>query len=525
MAVGVAFALSALLCVGLEINRVAAQAGPSELSVAFDAMLPGTTITVRPGDSVYGLARTIYPHDEKAVHDLAQAIVLANPALFPDGRGRPLRVGEQLTIPDLRTVKNIVAGAPLSPKKSDEKAAPETPTVGPSSKVLRQPSPTSKALSSAPRGDSAAAKRGAAGSLDAKPDNTAALPQPRRSAKNFVSTRGKLNLKLATSIDLSRSRGITEKRRPTLRGELQEVTGIGTATTGIAHTTALSLRVDRIRELQDGLNARLIRLEAATQVLRQALLQARAQQSTPLTTGQAPTAPRAGPGPAPRPELVTSQQPMAPLWRWSGIGALFIVLAISAFFVGRRFQKRRALADQTSRIDAMLEEARSAATPLLGPEPVLPTSAIRSGVGAHVQPSDQTNATGSKGPPAAPYPSVDGQPWLDTTSAEQPPEAPVAPSVATRQSSMPNEPTPRLRLEMDDAMDSTRSMFSDVDRFIMLGRIENAMSLLEFQIKRSPADRSAWVKLMALYRQQGMDDDFDRVYAGFREQFGDDPNL
>jgi DNA-binding SARP family transcriptional activator len=76
---------------------------------------------------------------------------------------------------------------------------------------------------------------------------------------------------------------------------------------------------------------------------------------------------------------------------------------------------------------------------------------------------------------------------------------------------------------MDKAMDSTRSMFSDVDRFITLGRIENAISLLEFQIKRNPTDRNAWIKLMAVYRDRGLDDNFGRTYAVFREQFGDNP--
>ena len=77
--------------------------------------LPGTSITVQPGDSVYGLARTIFPRSEKAVRELALAIVVANPALFPDERPRPLKIGERLTIPDLRTVQRIVADSGISP--------------------------------------------------------------------------------------------------------------------------------------------------------------------------------------------------------------------------------------------------------------------------------------------------------------------------------------------------------------------------------------------------------------------------
>ena len=72
---------------------------------------PGSTFTIRPGDSVYKLARLIYPHNEAAVHDLVRAIVKENPTLFPDGHARPLQVGERLIIPDLRTVNQIVAAA------------------------------------------------------------------------------------------------------------------------------------------------------------------------------------------------------------------------------------------------------------------------------------------------------------------------------------------------------------------------------------------------------------------------------
>ena len=76
-----------------------------------------------------------------------------------------------------------------------------------------------------------------------------------------------------------------------------------------------------------------------------------------------------------------------------------------------------------------------------------------------------------------------------------------------------------LRQEMDDSLDSARSMFSDIDRYIALGRIQNAINLLEFQIERDPDDRTTWIKLMAVYRHNTMTDDFDRVYADYCERF------
>ena len=83
----------------------------------------------------------------------------------------------------------------------------------------------------------------------------------------------------------------------------------------------------------------------------------------------------------------------------------------------------------------------------------------------------------------------------------------------------PGGVTQELRREMDDALDGARSMFSDVDRFIALGRTENALSLLEFQVKSNPEDRGAWVKLLAVYEQEGMEDAFENTRAAFNEQF------
>jgi len=71
-------------------------------------------------------------------------------------------------------------------------------------------------------------------------------------------------------------------------------------------------------------------------------------------------------------------------------------------------------------------------------------------------------------------------------------------------------------------MDATRTMFSDVDRFIMLGQIQNAINVLDSRIKREPSERDSWIKLMAICRDEGMENDFYRAYAAFREQFGQD---
>ena len=82
------------------------------------------------------------------------------------------------------------------------------------------------------------------------------------------------------------------------------------------------------------------------------------------------------------------------------------------------------------------------------------------------------------------------------------------------------EPSAQLRAEMDRAMDATRTMFSDVDRFIMLGQTQNAINVLQSRIEREPADRDSWIKLMAIFRDMGMQDDFYRTHVAFLEHHG-----
>ena len=77
----------------------------------------------------------------------------------------------------------------------------------------------------------------------------------------------------------------------------------------------------------------------------------------------------------------------------------------------------------------------------------------------------------------------------------------------------------RVLFEMDQALDNTRSMFTDVDRFIALGRIQNAVSLLQFQVHKDPKDRDSWIKLMAIYRQEKMDSEFAGAAREFKRHF------
>ncbi|UCD68763.1 MAG: hypothetical protein JSW48_01235 [Betaproteobacteria bacterium] len=458
-------------------------------SATTESDLLGTTIVVRPGDSVYKLSRLIYPHDETAVAKLAQAIILANPALFPDRHGRPLEVGERLIIPDLRSVGRIVGGSRASLVTASAQPA-LAPRAAPAAVATR------KAMA-----------------------------------------RGKLRLQLTTTLDISHARNVTRQQRAALRPRAGIAGFTGPRANTLAQISALSSQADRMRQLQDNINARLARLEAAATSLKNAFGQARrppalaairpraaSRTEPPRVPTTLPTKSASQPStvPAKRPLATQSSpvetQPAAPTVGRSYAGfVLSIVLAIALVLVGRAYLARRALYKQRSRIDAILHQARSAASPLLGAEPEFDT--------------DDTRTEKRAGPsPAEPEVSAaveqviaeDREPKIfhpsQETSFVRIPSGP--PPTAKSKDSAAEELPAKLRAEMDDAMAATRAMFSDVDRFISLGRVQDAISLLEVQIKREPTDRDSWIKLMAVYRREAMDDDFDRTYVAFRDRFG-----
>ena len=333
---------------------------------------------------------------------------------------------------------------------------------------------------------------------------------------------------------------MTEQRRAALRRQANSAVGTPSSVDTLPQIAALSSRADRIRQLQDGINARLARLEATTTSLKNAFAQTRrrpapaparrpvaTQAEPPKTPAAPPTKPVARqpvvpptkPAVAPRVSPTKQEAAGPPAWRSYGVIALLAVLAIALLLLGRKFLMRRTLVKQRTRIDAMLEQARTAATPLLGSEPAFDT-----GGAAVEQRTAPTPAEPEVFEAAERIISEETEPEIFDPTKTQPlvrPQPTEPPPAADSTASTSEQPPAHLRAEMDDAMDATRSMFSDVDRFITLGRIENAISLLEFQVKREPTDRDSWIKLMAVYRGEGMDDDFDRIYAAFRDQFGD----
>jgi Tfp pilus assembly protein FimV len=423
------------------------------------ATVAGTVITVQPGDSIYGLARTIYPGNEDAVRALASAIVSANPAIFPDGRARGLDIGESLIIPNLRTV------AAIGPA---EKARPAART-----------------------------RESTAGNVHA----SVAQPVPQHPTS--------LRLKLARTLDLTRSRGTDENRRSQLGAQASGA--LTAASTRLPRPEpALASRLDTLINTQKQIDARLARLETTASAL-QTIINRKPKQQQAI----APVS--ADPGQLTPPTIASVLSGTRLWWQWAGIAIGLAVLVAGSIVLGRKWYARRTLSSRQSRIEQMLEQARFEAAPLLESPTAQPASTHRS---RNRVVNDAANAAASAGSETVHTPGLrvrerDKVPTLHEQTTRS------AGSATRTDEAFRNEVlvSTGLRQEMDDSLDSARSMFSDIDRYIALGRIQNAISLLEFQIEREPDDRTAWIKLMAVYRHNRMNDDFDRVYASYCERF------
>ena len=232
--------------------------------------------------------------------------------------------------------------------------------------------------------------------------------------------------------------------------------------------------MQELRLKQESIDGQLARLEQSLAVLQKAV--------------EAPARP-APPAPAPKPEIrtVIKTEPL-PWYYWAGFAAIAVACAVGGFTLGRR----QAYAATAIRgLDAEPE-----------PLPARPLGTV-------------TEPLAGRKPPEA---DLDLAP---VTRAIQP-----GTNVDLRLESGPSAQSlglsSKVLFEMDQALDNTRSMFTDVDRFIALGRTQNAISLLQFQVLKDPKDRDAWIKLMAIYRREKMDSELAAAAREFMRDFPED---
>jgi hypothetical protein len=463
----------------------------------------GTRLTVLRDETVASVARTIYPTQLAARRQLELAIIAANPDLFPRGQPVPLKAGTKIVVPDLRDARQLAASAArLRARPTPEAQRPATPTAA-APAVLAQPR--------LPQGESAG---------DAM--RATAEPRPRLPKK--------LRLKLARAeLNLKRSEGISEATRDelrrTYRGELAIVAAAG--------AEVLELKLAQLRASQSAINSQLARLEQAVEALRQSIA---------AIVSSAPPRP---PPPRPAREPVAARKETQ--WMlWAAAAAGSLLLAAVAFLIGRRTGSVEPTDEYEARIDALLQQARAVAGPLLESEPQIPPAGP---VARKPLPDIITAPEPPRAAPPPPPTPVAQHAEDAATAGESPADTrmpePVTPLPQLPDFMLEGQPNAEagvdleleagaeaaqeraqqvgvktdLRREMDLALDSARSMFTDVDRFISLGRTQSATSLLEFQVQKDPTDRDAWLKLMAVYRQEGMEAEFQRTFAEFKKKF------
>ena len=433
----------------------------------------GFRLSLRPGDTVESVAAVIFPGNRGRQQALVQQVIAGNPNVFANGRGREVPAGTVLWFPDLREIR----------KSSQEKS-------------------------------SSSARRAAA--LPRLGHTIGPLPSGPAPAETMeeMPARPRKPVTLRSALERGDKPGPQECR------QLMQLCGAESPAVA-ALPTALDVKADAlesgVKELhlkQDSIDQQLQRLDRSLQALQKAV-------------NSAPTPAAAQPAPSPpKVEIRTVMKPEPVAWTiWLGLAGLIVVAAIGGFAYGRRGSFSRGLAETDEQLDRMLataatvmRELESVPKPKPGSRPAprtdvsTPTPRLRPAAPAAAdQPDDKSPPAAA--PASAPDFAPDSQAVQPTTDVDSKlkSEPPAPPQIAGLSNA--------VLFEMDQALDNTRSMFTDVDRFIALGRTQNALSLLQFQVHKDPKDRDSWIKLMAIYRQEQMDVELAKAVREFRNHF------
>jgi hypothetical protein len=311
---------------------------------------------------------------------------------------------------------------------------------------------------------------------------------------------------------------------------------------------ALESTLQQLHLKQDGVDQQLQRLEKSLLALQSTV------NALPAHIAPAPSIP--APAPPPRVEIRTVVQPEPIAWYvWLALAAVVVAVGLGGFAYGRRGAFSRGLQETDEQLDRMLagtsretdeqlkrmmagaadvmREFETNPVRIPPAPPTRPAAPPRPVVQKPVAPRPPAIALPAPPPleislPAEPEPLILSPPGtepLQMTDVVTEPRIEAPPPVIDTPANG-NGPAPQVAglsneilFEMDQALDNTRSMFTDVDRFIALGRTQNALSLLQFQVHKDPTDRDSWIKLMAIYRQEKMDTELTKAAREFRNNF------
>ncbi len=436
----------------------------------------GFTLTVGPGESVESLAASLFPNNSRLRRLLVNDVVNLNPQVFPEGTLKPVAAGTLLFFPELRGLSER-AGRPAAKVRV---AKPST------------------------RQESAAAPP------DAEPSPESATPVKRPARRRTTEAAPGEPVRLRRALELGEKPGPQECRA------LMPLCGVEQAL-GEA-PRALD---EKARGIESGMNELRLKQESIDGQL------ARLEQSLAALQKAVATAPARPVPPAPPPakaeiRTVVRTEPL-PWYYWAGFAAIAMGCAVGGFAFGRRRAYSGSLGETDERLDEMLASAATAirefdAKPAPPPKRVVPRT-------ERPTPNARPAPPPAREPePPAPHAAPEADINLDQIKLELGGQAiPPAADVDVQLDSGPVAQSiglsSKVLFEMDQALDNTRSMFTDVDRFIALGRTQNAVSLLQFQVHKDPKDRDSWIKLMAIYRQEKMDAELASAAREFKRQF------
>jgi Tfp pilus assembly protein FimV len=419
----------------------------------------GFTLRVGAGESVESLAVSISPKNRKLRRLLVDEVVRLNPQVFPDGKLKPVAAGTMLFFPEVRGLSER-AGRP----------ARRTPAVTPP---------------------------------DGEPAPEAATPVKRPVKRRATEARPGEPVRLRRALELGERPGPQECRALMPLCGVEQALGVEVPPALEEKARGIESGVQELRLKQESMDSQLARLEQSLAALQKIV--------------EAPVRP-APPAPAPKPEIrtVVKTEPL-PWYYWAGFAAIAVACAVGGFAFGRRQAYAGTLSETDDRLDKMLASAATAIREL-DVEPAPPPQRVAS------QPQ----------PPPRARPAPPPVTRTETIAQRETPETDIKRELGSQALAPGNNVdvelesgaaaqsvglSSRILFEMDQALDNTRSMFTDVDRFIALGRTQNALSLLQFQVHRDPKDRDSWIKLMAIYRQEKMDSELAAAAREFMKNF------
>jgi hypothetical protein len=421
----------------------------------------GFTVRVTAGESVDSLAVSIYPNNRKLRRLLVDEVVSLNPQVFPDGKLKPVAAGTELFFPELRRFSER-AGRPAA---SSRAAVP----------------PARRAPAAAPPDSETAPKAATPVKRPVKRRATEAMPgEP---------------VRLRRAIELGERPGPNECRALLPLCGVEQALGVVPPALE-EKARSIESGVQELRLKQESIDSQLARLAQSLAAL-QKVVEA------------APVRP-APPAPAPKPEIrtVVKTEPL-PWYYWAGFAAIAAAFAVVGFAFGRKQAYSGTLSETDERLDEMLASAATAIREL-DAEPTTPPKRVE-------PPPARPLGTGTEPPAQREPPKADIK--LEPGGAARQPGTNVDLELESGRAAQPVGLSSKVLFEMDQALNHTRSMFTDVDRFIALGRTQNAISLLQFQVHKDPKDRDSWIKLMAIYRQEKMDSELAAAAHEFKRNF------